>query len=276
MHVVFLKDDDDDGSYAASVSRLGHSASYVPLLEITALPALPALDAALSARPPPRCIAVTSRHAAAILRDACARVHACHDAAACAALRAAPLFAVGARTAAALRGAPCFGPAEGARCGSAAELAPLVVAAAGGGGVAAAGAPPALFVCGEGRLDALPAAARAAGAPLQEVAVYRAAAAPAGALRARWASALEAAGGAEGCAVVFFSPSGVAAAAGAGLLAPPPPAGGLLLHLAIGATTAAALRAAGLPCHGVAARPCAEGVADALCAALRGGGGGSG
>lgn len=261
MHVIFFKDDDDDGSYSSAVSQLGHTASYCPLLDVATLQSsLPSLDAALGGSPPPRCITVTSRHAAAILRDACVRVHAGHSAAACAALRCAPVFAVGARTAAALRGAPCLAPAatcSGGGSGGAAELAPLVVASssAGGGGGAV------LFVCGEGRLDALPAAVRAAGVPLLEVAAYRATAAPEETLRERWGRALEAAPSSRCC--VLFSPSGVAAAAGAGLL----PAE---LHLAIGATTAAALRAAGLECSGVATSPTAQGVADALAAALAG------
>ena len=265
MHVIFFKDDDDDGSYSSAVLQLGHTASYCPLLDVATLQSsLPTLDAALGGSPPPRCIAVTSRHAAAILRDACVRVHAGHGAAACAALRAAPVFAVGARTAAALRGAPCLAPAAtcsggggGGGSGGAAELAPLVVASssAGGGGGAV------LFVCGEGRLDALPTAVRAAGVPLLEVAAYRATAAPEETLRERWGRALEAAPSSRCC--VLFSPSGVTAAVGAGLL----PAE---LHLAIGATTAAALRATGLECSGVATSPTAQGVADALAAALAG------
>jgi uroporphyrinogen-III synthase len=273
VHVIFFRDDDDDLAYAAAVAAAGHTSAYLPVLDVAPLAAaLPALDAALSRTPPPRCIAVTSRHAAAILREACLRLHAGHGAAACAALRGTPLLAVGGRTARALGGAPCLGAAVGCGSGSAAGLAPLVVASCGvvvgdGGGSNGGGAvAPVLFVCGEGRLEALPAAMRAAGVPLLEVAVYRSAAAPEEALRERWGRAAG-----EGaltarrrCCCVLFSPSGVAAAAGAGLLRPAP---GLLL-LAIGATTAAALRAAGLPCHGVAATPTAEGVAGALGAAL--------
>ena len=262
MHVLLLREEDAaDDAYAAALQERGLTSACVRVLAAHTF-GVPALAAALRAGPLPSCLVLTSRRAAAALAAALDSLAAPEHAALLAQLRALPALCVGARTASGLAAAApaALAAAPAAYAGSAAALLPLVIEAA------RAGAPgPALFVCGERRLDTLPAGLAAAGIAVLEVPVYRVQAAPAEELRAAWAAGAAgapapAAGAAPAAplAAVLFSPSGVEAAQAAGVLR-------AAAHLvAIGPTTAAALGAAGLRCAAVAPAPTAQGVLQAL------------
>lgn len=149
------------------------------------------------------------------------------------------MFAVGPRTAAALRSLG-FEP-EGGEAGSAERLARRILKTGVRG--------PLLFACGDRRRDALPAILREAGVSAEEIVAYRTRLRP---LRA-WP------GGEKPDWIVFFSPSGVEAM----LQSPELSMEGLSLA-AIGGATADALRVRGFESRAVAEEPSPEALADAL------------
>jgi len=156
-----------------------------------------------------------------------------------------PVFAVGPRTAAGLRSIG-FKP-EGEESGSAVPLAEHILARTVERRL--------LFLCGDRRRDELPDRLREGGIELEEICVYRTL------LRGD----LDFSGLARPEWIVFFSPSGVEA-----VLAANPPVLSRAKLVAIGETTAEALRAAGLQVHAIAKRPSADGVLLAVRDAVTG------
>ena len=138
---------------------------------------------------------------------------------------------------------------RGRGCGSAAELARLIAAEGGR-------ERPLLFVCGDRAREELPLALAGAGVPLRRVIGYGTVAAPDAAARA-----VAAAQGAVW--VVLFSPSGAEAVLSELAAAHK----GRVRLAAIGATTAAAIEAAGHAVEAVAQAPTPAGLLDAVLAA---------
>ncbi len=152
------------------------------------------------------------------------------------------VFAVGPRTAAALRSLG-YEP-EGEEAGSAEQLARHILKQRACG--------PLLFLCGDRRRDALPAILREAGICTEEIVAYRTRLRT---LRA-WPS------NAKPDWIVFFSPSGLEAM----LQSPGLSMEGLSIA-AIGSVTAQAIRARGFEVRAVAEEPTPEALAQALRAA---------
>ncbi len=149
------------------------------------------------------------------------------------------VFAVGPRTAAALRSLG-YEP-EGEASGSAEQLARHILQQAVGG--------PLLFLCGDRRRDTLPAILREGGIATEEIVVYR--------TRLRTLRAWP--GHKKPDWVVFFSPSGFEA-----LLQSPGLSLKGLAIAAIGSATAEAVRAQGFLVRAVAEEPAPEALAQAL------------
>ena len=273
MHVLLLREEEAEDAYLALLRSSHVSCACVRVLteQVFGVDALGSVLRSLSP-PLPSCIALTSRRAAAALASALDGLLSSGHAALHAHLRALPTLSVGARTAGGLQGegspaggsggsssSSSGGAGAAAYAGSATALLPMVIDA-----VRCAAAPPGpvLFVCGERRLDALPAGLQAARIAVLEVPVYRMQALAPAQLQAEWAAGA-AAGGlqapAQPLVAVLFSPSGVEAAAAAGLLQGP------TLLVAIGPTTAQALALAGLQCAAVATEPTPRGVLQAIC-----------
>ena len=180
------------------------------------------------------------------------------------------VFTVGARTASSLR-LP-WRVVMGGEGGSASALVPHILQYVAGVAAAAQGEgkpspPPALFVCGDRRLDTIPDALQGAAFPCLQVPVYRTLPAPAQSIRDAWQAAtlahLEGRPGPPG-AIVLFSPSGVEAVVGAGVLERG--GGGDPGHtlIAIGPTTALAMKEAGFPPSAIAPMPTPQGILEAL------------
>lgn len=161
-----------------------------------------------------------------------------------------PVFAVGPKTAAALRQSGL--EPRGEESGHAEALADVVVKAL--KGAKGEATRPLLFLCGNRRREALPERLRAEGVPFEECVAYETH------LRAGpWLEGAEPAGWA-----VFFSPSGVEAvrqSQEAGWAA--------VRKAALGPATARALRDAGWPPDAVAQAPSPEALAEALFQAAR-------
>lgn len=186
------------------------------------------------------------------------------------------VFTVGARTGSCLR-LPWRVVVGGE--GSASALVPHILqyiggvaksAAAQGGGKQPSPPPPALFVCGDRRLDTIPAALQGAAFPCLEVPVYRTLPAPAQSIKDSWDAAclahVEGRPGPPG-AIVVFSPSGVEAAIEAGVLGGEGREGGVNsrpILIAIGPTTALAMKEAGFPPSATAPTPTPQGILEAL------------
>lgn len=260
--VLLLRDPDDTecDSYTSLLHSAGLPSACTPALHSTVF-GVPALCAALAALSPlPSCVVLTSRRASTALSSALSSLPPSSSALALQ-LRSLPVLCVGARTAGGLEPGSSVGDLTSC-AGSAAALLPLVLQAA---------QPhphqPVLFVCGERRLDTIPAGLQAAGLPVLEFPVYHTEALPPAQLQQGWAAALATlappAAAQQQLVVVLFSPSGVEAAVQAGLL--PHPSARLV---AIGPTTAQALSAAALPCAAVADTPTPQGVLAAVQRAL--------
>lgn len=257
--VVLLRAEEEDErddfalappTYREALSARGFDVSFLPVLDTEVLDAAP-LISALSAPLAPSVIVVTSARAARAFSAAAA---AC-GAAVLARLAGVPAFAVGPRTASVLRNGPCAEVLVGG--GTAASLAPAV-AVRWRARCSGVDAPPVLFLCGDKRLDALPAGLAAARVPCRELVVYATAPCPPGALAVQWA-ALTA--GRCGPVAVVFSPAGLRAALAAGVLT------AAAAVVAIGPTTAAACASESVACSATAASPDPPGVADAVVAA---------
>lgn len=149
------------------------------------------------------------------------------------------VFAVGPRTAAALRSLG-YEP-EGEASGSAEQLARYILKQAMGG--------PLLFLCGDRRRDTLPAILREGGIATEEIVIYR--------TRLRTLRAWP--GHKKPDWVVFFSPSGFEA-----LLQSPGLSLKGLAIAAIGSATAEVVRAEGFAVQAVAEEPAPEALAQAL------------
>lgn len=347
---VLLKDADGADAYAAALAPLGVDTACVPVLAFESVggaelaAALAAFDGAFSG------MVLTSARAACELARALDTLNGggsggyapLRVSAAVAAVTRAPLYALGRKTLAPLAGwwePGSVVTTDGVAAPACADsLADAIVAdwaargwAARGAGDAAgassAAAPstqhhhhqrsPLLFLCGDKRLDALPARLAAAGIPLAERCVYRTVPAPPDVVWGRVLAAAtaavgagrscsdhgdrdlaaaagsppssEAAAGGDSAAaaataavaaifLVVFSPSGLSSLAGTAaarfalaegalpVALPPVP----LSLVALGATTAAAVRSGGLPlpAAAVAPSPDAAGVAAAVSALL--------
>jgi uroporphyrinogen-III synthase len=252
-------DDADGDPYTALLQSAGLPSACTPALHSSVF-GVPALRAALAALSPlPSCVVLTSRRASTALSSALASLPTSCSALA-AQLRSLPVLCVGAHTAGGLDPSSPVGGDLTSYAGSAAALLPLVLQAA-----LPHPQQPVLFVCGERRLDTIPAGLQAAGLPVLEFPVYRTEPLPPAQLQQGWAAALAtlAPHAQQQLAVVLFSPSGVEAAVQAGLL--PHPSARLV---AIGPTTAQALAAAALPCAAVADTPTPQGVLAAVQRAL--------
>ncbi len=153
--------------------------------------------------------------------------------------REKPAFAVGPRTAEALRSAG-WKP-EAVPAGDAASLAEAVIRRP--------ASLPWLFVCGERRRPTLPDALAAAGVAFEALVVYRTRG-----VVPDWSQE------SRPDAVAFFSPSGAEAA----FLSLPPGWAEKALRVAIGPTTAEALAGRGMEVHAVAERPHARALRDAV------------
>lgn len=260
--------EEDDGleQYTVAFDSAGYTCSCIPVLESETY-GMSALRSVLEQQNP-SCYILTSHRAASALKTVLEGVDVTSP------LRSLPMHCVGPRTASALEGirSSCATP----RCaGTAAALVPEILdclrsmsteetsALDGSGGGGCASCPPALFVCGDRRLDTIPAALRAQGYACLELPVYRTQAAPLEDIRSCWEASLtikgEVAGGGV-VAAVYFSPSGVEAAAAAGVLGDPR----VPVIVAIGPTTAQALKMAGYEATCTASRPTAEGVLEAI------------
>jgi uroporphyrinogen-III synthase len=275
--VLFLREADERGGYAAAAAAHGLRSAHVRVLSFA-----PANEGALDAIVRRGGagfggLLVTSPQGAAALLRACASAGG-----APAALAALPAWTVGAQAAHALAG---IGMAATV-ADSAEELLPLI----GGGGA------PLLYLAGSKRLEVLPAGLRARGVPFEELLVYRTEALAADDVGGGLAAALAAAAEPppRRLLLVVFSPSGldalascslgqellrraIAAAAAApaqtAAAAPSPSgAGGAadasVALVAFGKTTAAAIAARGLPVAATTPSPDAAGVGAALRALL--------
>lgn len=274
-------------AFVAALSQRGLTARCVPVLEthldVTALAsALLAPDLTLDA------LAVTSHRACDALREAATLLPP-----ALMERLLVPTFVVGQRTATAVRAALPALRAElvlGADAGSAEKLAPIVQLELPRLATRAAGEEErpltVLFLCGDRRLDTLPAQLRAGGMRVLEVTTYSTApAAP-----DRIASAADMS---RAAACVFFSPSGCQAVLAspelAALLAPRPSrfsvcssaaagggvttsacvaSGASVPCVALGPTTAQALVRLGVPVARVSASPSPVSLAEAVVSAL--------
>lgn len=220
-----------DDPYAAALAAAGYEARCEPVLRFT-FPRQETLAARVAHPHRYSGLICTSPRAvealAAILPRYPDRAAAWQD---------TPAYAVGPRTAEALR-ALGLTP-RGAESGTAEALAGRVVASTA----------PLLFLAGSRRRDALPRALEARGVVFEELVVYE----------THLRTDLDLSGHAPLRWVVFFSPSGVAAARQARGLD-----GGAVRKAALGPTTAAALQGKGWAADAVAAAPRPEALADAL------------
>lgn len=217
MDVVLLRPRDADGDLADALAVAGARVRQVALTRVVDV----APDAGIAQLLHGRVLAFTSARA----------VHRFCDESVGLPLAEVPTFAVGPATAAAAtaRGLRTVTAADGA--GGGAGLAQRIAGQdlPRGCGV--------LFPCGQQRHPALEQALDAAGIPVRPLVLYRTERLPDVAVPE-----------ADGTILVFTSPSAAAAYAAA-------PRRGGARHVAIGATTAAALTGAGLACHAVAPAP---------------------
>lgn len=231
--VLLLRTPRPDDPYEAALRAAGFEGSSLPVLRFEFVGEQPLRDALAAPERFAGLIVTSPRAAQALARVGVPVSWGTRRA-----------FAVGPRTAEALR-ALGLQP-EGAAAGSAEALAQHIIAEAVDGCL--------LFLAGDRRRDALPETLAEAGVRLEERTVYRTVADVPAVADAEAALA-------EATAVVFFSPSGVEALVdgGADVQA--------LAAVAIGPTTAAALRSEGVARVHTAARPDAAGVVEAVRAA---------
>ena len=240
-YAVLTRDEADVGPYAVALAPLGLEVVPMPVTRTAPPVDAGALRRALIAGPFD-CVVVTSRRVAAELADA---ARACG-------VQLPTVWAVGEATRAAL-----------ARAGIAAVCADGVRDGEGLGRALVVGSPQRVLVprAEDGRDEPI-ATLRAAGWAVTDVIAYRTVAVGASdPARARGAAML-AAGAAAMCCV--FAPSQVVAL-GSAVAA----GGATLVWVAIGETTATALRAAGAVRVAVAAAPTPEGIANAAGAVYR-------
>lgn len=174
------------------------------------------------------------------------------------------VFVVGRRTAAAIRVAlPSLSSSDvlGADAGSAEKLAPIILRDLSLRPEGGAKKPPLLlFICGDKRLDTLPRQLRAEGVGVTEIVAYSTApTSPTTIEEVCFATGRESANAA---AFVFFSPSGIDAALSSDLVRDAVSRG--VPCVALGPTTAQALKRLGLAVAAVAASPTPEALADAV------------
>lgn len=254
MFVILLRDDTDAAAkeWFDTLAARGHEAIFLPVLTTTRSMSAVALGDLLCEETPPWAVALTSRHAAAALLEALVS-----DLRIASALIDTRIFCVGTRTALQFAGSSVADRVEvvddtsGGGGGAAALATALLAAAAAMGEIKFLNV---LFLCGDTRLDILPAAL--AGGPLRcrELTIYTSTP------RSATEVAVAAAAGAHASVVIAFSPSGLSTAAAAGIFSGAVPRA----LVTLGATTAAAARTAGLLVAGVAVSPTPAAVADAL------------
>ncbi len=239
--VVLLRASDPSDPYEAVLEAAGFDVRSRPVLAFS--PVAPERLAAALARPEAYAgLVVTSPRAVAAIRGCYpdpGRLPA--------GWREKPVYAVGPRTAAAVR-ALGWTPV-GEEAGSGAALASIIITAAEHGAEGAAR--PYLFLCGDRRRDDVPHRLTAAGLAVEECVVYR--------THVRAGVKLPPAS--PGGWLVFFSPSGVET------VHPGEVRASGWRVAAIGPTTARALAEAGIPASAVAAEPTPEALRDALQAA---------
>jgi uroporphyrinogen-III synthase len=232
-HVVLLRSASAPDPYVQALADAGWQAECRPVLAFS-FPAAPALRDHLRRADRYSALVATSPRAARALRRVFDEADPLH-----AAWTGRPVYVVGPKTAD--RFADLGLEARGAEAGNAERLAALIAEDAPRGRL--------LFLSGSRRRDTLPEGLRAAGVAFDELVVYE----------THLRSDLQLPGPAACPWLVFFSPSGLEAVrrAGAG------PLSGYSCA-AIGPTTAAALRAAGVDVAAVAEAPSPEGLVRAL------------